>query len=140
MTRESIENADRLTFYKNNFNEKDIEILKGYEEIYNHIKHRNMAIRDDYTFWALHDEKSEYGKVLVMNESDTNTQQIFFDDCSSYVLNARDIHNPQRHIPFEEIDGVHAFHANSYEIMINDDYFIESLIKAQKQFAQQNNI
>ena len=137
MTRESVGNADRLSFYRNM---KDVKILKGYQEIYNHLRKRNMAIRDDYVHWALHGEKSEYGKVLLMNEEDTNVQQIFFDDCGSYVVNSRDIQNIDKHLSFEELNGLHVFSANSYAIMIDDNYFIDHVIEAQKRFSDKYNI
>ena len=95
-----------------------------------------MAIRDDWIHWALHNEKSEYGKVFLMNECDNTMQQIFFDDCASYVLDSRHIGNINKHIAFNEIDGIHAITANSYEIMVNDDYFIEHVKSAQNKFAK----
>ena len=133
MTREFIETVDRLSFYKK---KEGVEIYCGYKEIYDQIRRRNMAIRDDYVYWALHDEQSEYGKVFLMDASDTSTHQIFFDDCCSYILNAMDIHDTERHIAFEEIDGIHAVHVNSYDIMVNDSYFIEQLVSAQKNFDE----
>lgn len=135
ITREIIENADRLSFYRNM---KDIEIYKGYEEVYKHINKRSMAIRDDWIWWALHNEESEFGKVYLMNKNDNNIQQIFFDDCGSYVFDSRDIQNIDKHIPFNDMDGIHAINANSYEIMTNDDYFIDNIKSAQSKFVNKS--
>lgn len=124
MTREWIDSADRLSFYRDNY-KGGVQIYKGYEAIYEQLRGRSMAIRDDYCFWALHGEESRRGKVLVMDSADRGHQHIFFDDCASYILDARDIKDTDASLAFEDIDGIHAVHVNSYAVMQNDDYFVD---------------
>eukprot|EP01083_Nonionella_stella_P011662 33124_1 len=131
MTLERLNSEDRLSFYKNN---NDVQcVVKGYKNIYDFMTkqsvdaHKTMAIRDDYCYWALNGEKSAFGKTMIMDCNDSNIHQIFFDDCAGYVLNVRDINDTANHMPFQTIQNVHAVHCNSYEIMTNDDYFINYL-------------
>ena len=128
-----IENVDRLAFYEKMEN---VEIHRGYDEVYRQMCRGNMAIREDYCWWALHDEKPEFGKVLLMDAFDTNTHHLFFDDCASYVVNARDVNDPETSIKFEQIEGIHAVHANSYAIMSDDNYFIDHYYSAEKKFTE----
>eukprot|EP01084_Bolivina_argentea_P246557 412609_1 len=97
MTLDALNKADRLEFYANN--EKVKYVIKGYKDIYAFIRKQSlenkktMAIRDDYCYWALNGEKSEYGKTMIMDMKDKEIHQIFFDDCASYLVNSRDINN-----------------------------------------------
>jgi hypothetical protein len=43
-------------------------------------KFSSMAIQDDYCHYKLNDFHREVGKLLLIDQSDYNTQHIFFDD------------------------------------------------------------
>lgn len=133
MTREWIDSADRLSFYRE---KSGVQIYKGYEAIYERLRGRSMAIRDDYCFWALHGEQSRYGKVFVMDSADREQQHLFFDDCASYILDARDVKDTEASLEFADIKGIHAVHVNSFAVMQNDNYFVDKLITAERLFDQ----
>jgi hypothetical protein len=43
-------------------------------------KFSSLAIQDDYTNWKKHDHSNEVAKLMLIDQSDYNTQHIFFDD------------------------------------------------------------
>ena len=55
---------------------------------------RAYAIRDYYSFWKSRNERSRAGKLLLLDPSDEDTIQIFFDDNighgSANIVDARD--------------------------------------------------
>ena len=152
MTLDEFNKVDRLEYYNTNKDKLGvIKIINGYKNIYNYIKKQSvenkktMAIRDDYCNWALHGEKSEAGKIMILdcdNIENTITKngalqllvhQIFFDDCAHYIVNSRNV-DDLSYIPFEKIEGIHAIKCNSYEIMMNDNFFIDNIKQAQEKF------
>ena len=71
-----------------------------------------------------------------MDAFDTNTHHLFFDDCASYVVDARDVNDPETPIKFDNIEGIHAVHVNSYAVMSDDNYFIDHFYNAENKFTE----
>ncbi len=112
----------------------DKEIISP-SEIYAHIKsHKFLWIKDDYLYWAAHQEKGSYGKMFPLNFSDRDTISFFFDD------NINTEKNSDKNIVYgvdvstgEEVSmelllkrGL-AHKVDMVEAILHDDYFVARL-------------
>ena len=65
---------------------------------------RAYALRDYYPFWKSQHERSNAGKLLLLDKTDQDTLQIFFDDNIGYgrphIVDARDVNTGQS-VPFQ---------------------------------------
>jgi hypothetical protein len=56
---------------------------------------RALAWRDYYPFWKSRNERSRAGKLLLLDTTDEDTMQIFFDDNighgSAHIVDVRDV-------------------------------------------------
>ena len=72
-------------------------------------------IRDYYPFWKSRNERPNAGKLLLLNNTDTDTLKVFFDDnighTSAHIIDARDVVTGQP-IPFK----VSLFSSDSHQI------------------------
>jgi hypothetical protein len=64
---------------------KGVKVLEEpheqYEAIFSKIKEKtSMAIQDDYDYWSSLKFLRCGGKLLLLDQSDTDVQHIFFDD------------------------------------------------------------
>lgn len=71
--------------YAEEMAEKPIEIIKGYKQIYDKIlsmtdDKASLAFVDDYHYWKKYDEKQHSAKLTIIDESDHDILQIFFDE------------------------------------------------------------
>ena len=51
----------------------------------------SMIIQDDFKPWDETDWNPDYGKVLLVDQADYNTQHIFFDDHADTNMDVRDL-------------------------------------------------
>lgn len=63
----------------------DNQVLRDHLDIFQTIlenfkKYGSMAIQDDYPAWNKSGRTNKFAKLLMIDQSDYNTQHIFFDD------------------------------------------------------------
>lgn len=116
--------------------EKVISVNQGIINIYSAIKNSlckraSLAINDDYFYWHYNGEIGEYGKLLLIDESDYETQHIFFDDNinveSPKIVDARNVVTGES-IPFLKCINKYIFCVDSYRAIIEPEYFYRSIL------------
>ena len=129
MTKENVKNMDRLKFY----DDKNVKIIQGYDNVKEYMDGislrdgKTLCVRDDYIWWGINNEESQYGKILLLNSMHNDVHSMFFDDCGSYIVNARDLDNNNQFIEYIKVKDVHIVHVNTYEMVVDDNYFIEKM-------------
>lgn len=94
-------------------------------------KAASMAIHDDHTYWHRNGETADYGKLLLIDESDFSVQHIFFDDnvqiTHGKIIDVRDVVTGET-IPFKKAINKYIFRVDSYRAVVEPDYFYKSLL------------
>ena len=72
-------------FYSGDIEEGTVNIYKDPVEQYVAIleilkKKSSLAIQDDFIAWSKNNYSKSFGKPLLIDQADYQTQQIFFDD------------------------------------------------------------
>ncbi|OMJ88502.1 hypothetical protein SteCoe_9536 [Stentor coeruleus] len=121
----------------NEGNEKKvISVSEGFRNIYSAIQNNlckrvSLAINDDYFYWHYNGEKGEYGKLLLIDEDDYETQHIFFDDNINFdspkIVDVRNVVTGES-IPFAKCINKYIFKVDSYRAITEPDYFYESIL------------
>ena len=94
-------------------------------------KAASMAISDDWFYWNTNGETSEYGKLLLVDESDYGVQHIFFDDNIEIehpkIVDVRDVVTGEP-IPFRKALNKYIFRVDSYRAIVEQDYFYKAVL------------
>lgn len=96
----------------------------------------HMAIRDDYDYWDQGEFRTPFGKPFLLNQSNNDVLEIFFDDHinlntqETNIIAPIDIQTGQT-IPTEKlVRSGQVVRVNTLEAILNDDYFIKHVQRA----------
>ncbi len=108
------------------------EIIEEGYEIYCTLRSiGHIAIHDDWNYWNLHGFAAHQGKPFYVDQEDSETLSIFFDDNIDEADSINNIisslnANTNKSIPVEEIVELGlAVRVDTLEAILNDNYFIE---------------
>ena len=102
------------------------------------LNQRTMMLSDDYVWWSVRGEQSEDGKVLLMDTADKGVHQIFFDDNLEFdragIVDVRDLKGSLgkeciSDSQYDEMKRKHLLKVEPLHVILNDDYFIENIIR-----------
>ena len=86
-----------------------------------------MAIQDDYQSWKATQFKSNGGKLLIVDPTDNDTHQIFFDDNADLeddcIVDARDLQTLMP-IPYSSAIDRYVVRCQPNEAIFSLDYFL----------------
>lgn len=79
------ENSNPKDHFSGAIQEGSVELVQGADAIYTKTmdilqNYGSLALNDDYTYWHSNHDKSEFGKLFLIDRMDYNTHPIFFDD------------------------------------------------------------
>eukprot|EP00899_Mesostigma_viride_P017433 jgi/Mesvir1/25691/Mv01890-RA.1 len=111
-----------------------------FREIYNEIiarccahgntRNTTLALRDYYKFWKAHQERAKAGKLLLIDPSDEEIHQIFFDDNisngSAHIVDVRDVRTGAP-LPFSEANFKYIMKVDAMNAILDDRYFIRAV-------------
>lgn len=116
---------------------QDGSIYVNPSEIYSYLRNTtHIAIHDDWYFWNSHAQAIEYGKPFIIDNADSKTLSIFFDDnieetnmvsniiapidaTTGEILGIRDL-----------VDRYQAVKVETLEAILDENYFINCIEKA----------
>lgn len=160
LTLEKLLSRDRMEYYRQMAkNNKNIKIISNEKAIYDYIYENScvlkqtLAICDDYIFWAMHNESSDSGKIMVMdtngneNVENGNVHQIFFDDNMAfdkpYIVDVRDLALPLENNGKSDdchecqcisdtkfttvLQDTHLIKVEPYQVITDDNYFYNKI-------------
>ncbi|BDA47562.1 hypothetical protein COCOBI_10-4100 [Coccomyxa sp. Obi] len=91
---------------------------------------RAYAIRDYYPFWKSRNERSRAGKVLLLDPTDQDTIQIFFDDNighgAAHIVDVRDMLTGEG-LAFQEVVGRHIMKVEPLNAILDPQYFVRAV-------------
>lgn len=128
-----------LNEYVENDREK-IQILDSSILQYQHIletlkKFNTMAIQDDEYNWKNNGCKSDYGKLLLIDQADYGTLHIFFDDRAheneDCIVDVRDAITKEK-IPYENSKNIYIVKVEPHRAILEGDYFIKQIEMAER--------
>ena len=133
------ESVYRLRWYREQA--PKVRMVSGMREIYAELKAqsrrgRTLAISDDYVWWSLHGERSDGGKLLVLDGGDEQIQEIFFDDnleCErAGIVDVRKLdvdegRTCRSDVEWPDLKRKHLLKVEPLEVILNDDYFTEKI-------------
>ena len=113
--------------------------LDQWEKIYDFITTApaHVALQDDWKIWVDKHRMREFGKKFFLNSEDGETLSLFFDD--NVNTDATSLHNivdpvdvkTHEHLDIAElIAEKKLFRVNTYQAIIDDDYFIKLVSEA----------
>lgn len=98
-----------------------------------HGKNAAFAIRDYYPYWKQRNERSQAGKLLLVDPSATDVIQIFFDDNVGYsqahIVDARDSKTGKA-LPFSQVQGAHLLRVEPVNAILDAKYFVRCALCA----------
>lgn len=107
--------------------------ITGFGNFYEYLKSHpcdTLGVNDDYWYWRNRNEQSQYGKLLLLDQSDQMTHNIFFDDNmdtnDALIVDARDV-NTERSLPFKDTKYVYLWGVDCYGAILNDRYYVEAI-------------
>lgn len=151
MKLEEFEKLDRMKWYQEQKEAEDsLKIICNEQHVYDYIKneslkHKTMMFSDDYVWWSMHGENSDGGKMFVLNDNDKDIHQIFFDDNLEFdrsgivdvrklnINNGNDCVSDSQWI---DLKNKHLLKVEPLNVMLNDDYFTEHIIKFESALSQ----
>lgn len=129
-TRENVDDQDLGTLEDFYDKEPAAEIMRNHGEA--HLKLLEvlkrkpcMAIQDDYEGWIANGKRSDRAKLLLIDQSDYNTHQIFFDDVETAV-DVRDAVTGES-IPENEVLNKYLFRVQPQKVILDGDYFTNQI-------------
>lgn len=129
-TTDNVDDHDLGTLEDFYHNEPSAEIIRNHGEA--HLKllevlKRNpcMAIQDDYESWSINEKSSDHAKLLLVDQGDYNTHQIFFDDVDT-AIDVRDAITGKR-IPDSEAENKYFFRVHPQKVILDGDYFTNQI-------------
>uniref|UniRef100_A0A6B2L6Y9 Uncharacterized protein n=1 Tax=Arcella intermedia TaxID=1963864 RepID=A0A6B2L6Y9_9EUKA len=99
----------------------------------------SLAIRDDYYWWASHNESAHAGKCNIFNPKDPQHHTIFLDDNyfpnrGQSILDCRDQNGEA--LPDSVAEAVYAIKVEPFDAISNPQYFIQVIQKAEEKRAK----
>lgn len=93
-------------------------------------KHSVVAVHDDYLHWKENDYDSRFGKLLMIDQADYNTQHIFFDDNADEgeqcIVDVRDLITGEQ-LPREQFLDMYVVKVQPHRAIVEGDYFIKAI-------------
>ena len=87
-----------------------------------------MAINEDYHNYAANDCHNEVGKLLLMDQSDYQTQHIFFDDNADpnedCIVDVRDAVTKEI-LPYNKFINRYVVRVEPHRAILETDYFVK---------------
>ncbi len=133
-------------FYAQDVKEGKVQLLYGVREIYSNLlaslrKVRSYAIQDDYSYWAAKKESAAGGKLLLIDETDYGTHQIFFDDNIGEnpihsILDVRDLTTGEP-VSYGRAMNKFIVQVESSRAILEDDYFIKKVEECEQRRAEE---
>ena len=106
-------------------------------------KRSTMAIQDDYETWKANNCSKQFSKLLLIDQADYGTQQIFFDDNAeegdSCVVDVRDVISGEE-IPYKKYINKYVMRVEPHRAILEPDYFIKLLEQAEQERDQEVSI
>ncbi|KAK9820202.1 hypothetical protein WJX72_007430 [[Myrmecia] bisecta] len=94
------------------------------------LGNRALALRDYYQFWKSRNERSRAGKLLLLDRSDPDIIQIFFDDNigygSAHIVDVRDV-STGAPIAFQDVNGKHLMKCEPLNAILDVHYFVRAV-------------
>ena len=143
-TKEQLLTTDRMRWYKEQqFDDDNIKMESKPPSIYEmmkteSLKQRTMILSDDYVWWSIGGEQSEDGKMLMLDSSDENVHQIFFDDNLEFdrsgIVDVRDLQVSDGRAcisdsKWNELKEKYLLKVEPLHVILNEDYFIENIVR-----------
>ena len=99
------------------------------------------AIQDDHSYWAAKKEAPDSGKLLLIDDADYETQQIFFDDGVSddpkhSIVDVRDLITGEI-IPYKRAINKFIVRVESDKAIMESDYFIKKIEECEKRRTEE---
>jgi len=105
------------------------------------LNSNSYAIQDDYSFWHLNKGAADSGKLFLVDETDENIHQIFFDDnindnleCS--IVDIRSASTGKK-IEYRNAIGKYMVKVESDKVILDEDYFIKKLYECEAKKLQE---
>jgi hypothetical protein len=125
---------------QNHYQTKDVNVVSGYQKIYSSILEtkETRAYRDHYHWWNGNNRKPESGKVFLVDPSDKDTLQIFFDDNvimegnNNGIIDLRHVNGSS--LNMDEHLGVFVHHVEALHSIMDEDYFYNLVKKSLNSF------
>lgn len=99
----------------------------------------SMAISDDFDYWNNSGKQAEYGKLLLIDPTDYNTLQLFFDDNigvdSGRIVDVRDVVTGES-IPFKKAINKFIYRVDPYRAIVEADYFFKSILTCEENWNE----
>ncbi|CAG9326290.1 unnamed protein product [Blepharisma stoltei] len=99
----------------------------------------SMAISDDFDYWYQNGKQSEYGKLLLIDQTDYSTLQIFFDDNIGVdygrIVDVRDVVTGEP-IPYKKAINKFIFRVDPYRAIVEADYFYKSILGCEENWNE----
>ncbi|KAF1319687.1 hypothetical protein FI667_g12942, partial [Globisporangium splendens] len=122
-------------FYEAQQGSSNVQIVRGFGSIQSKIadmlnQSSTLALRDYWEWWSAHAENGEYGKLLLVNDSENDANDaivVFFDDHieahHSHIVDVRDVAtgNP---VPFEKSKRKYLQRVEPFAAITDPSYFI----------------
>ena len=86
----------------------------------------SMIIQDDFKPWDETEWNPDYGKVLLVDQADYNTQHIFFDDHADTNMDVRDLISGDK-IPPRKYLNKYVVHVEPHRAVLESDYFVKMI-------------
>jgi hypothetical protein len=145
-TTERADPGEELSeFYSGRIEEGEIEIIDTPLDIYVALmeglkKSCSFAIADDYKFWQDSERASEYGKMLLIDQTDYFTQHIFFDDNndpdSDCIVDVRDLISGEI-IAYKKAINKYIVKVEPERAILERDYFLEMINVCEKRRSEE---
>lgn len=139
------EGTDPSEFHSKAVDEGLVAVHSDYSSIYVAMQEvllssASMLIVDDYNFWNSHGETGESGKLLLVDDTDYSTLQVFFDDKIGHeaagIVDIRDVVTGES-IPHAAALNKFYFKVDSYRAVTEPDYFYKSLLLCEENRTQE---
>lgn len=95
-----------------------------------------MAVAEDYPSWKASGFSNSRGKLLLVDQSDYNTQHIFFDDNADdgdeCIVDVRDVITGEK-IPQRKYMDMYVVKVHPHKAILEPEYFIKKYEDADEQ-------
>jgi hypothetical protein len=123
-------------------------VLEGIPEIHHFLTHEwrhaqsTLAIRDFYPFWFRNCEDATAGKLLTIDDEESDVHAVFFDDNvlahDPHIVDARSARDGSA-VSFERTKEVHLMRVEPLDVIRDENYFVrrldESISRRQQQMS-----
>lgn len=137
------------TFYNSSDNDSasgTVEIVRGFAAIQNKLaamlrESTTLALRDYWEWWSAHAENGEYGKLLLVDDSDSSAATVGTDDSSltvffddhieahhAHIVDVRDVRSGAV-VPFETSNGRFLQRVEPFAAITDEQYFVRLVAK-----------